>query len=275
MGIYDLSTIYMCRDEYTEMPEKMRLFYESLRRPNQKTNTTSSTHPGQLSFNSFKKSSDSMSYSKQIKLKKEISVEDQMKYDLTDFTNKLNDSNYDKLFDHCITQKYITTNDTDTTKILFVNMMIEVLISKVKVDSKFVKLYARLSNDLCKLLTSGSCNFKTKLLKVCNETFMAYVSNSNNKKMEMNSFIAYLSELFMIDTLTEKTMSQCYKSLSQNRTPTNTEMMIKMLQIIYRKLSATAQTSIQNQFEQGVKEGRYSFREQTLLQELMSCDSVK
>lgn len=273
MGIHDLSTIYMCRDEYTEMPEKMRLFYESLRRPNQKTSGASSTHSSQPSFNNFRKIADGMSYSKQIKQKKEISVEDQIKYDLTDFTNKLNDSNYDKLFDQYVTQKYTTTNDEDTTKMLFVNMMIEVLISKVKVDSKFVKLYARLSNDLCKFLTS--INFKTKLLKVCNETFMAYVTNSNNKKMEMNSFVAFLSELFMIDVLTEKTMSQCYKNLIQNRTPTNTEMMIKMLQIIYHKLSATAQTSIQNQFEQGVKEGRYSFREQTLLQELMSCDSAK
>jgi len=273
MGIYDLSTIYMCRDEYTEMPEKMRLFYESLRRPNQKTSNTMSA--SQSSFNFFKKTADGMSYSKQIKQKKEISVEDQMKYDLTDFTNKLNDSNYDKLFDQFVTQKYNTTNDTDITKILFANIMIEVLISKVKVDSKFVKLYARLSNDLCKLFSSSSCNFKTKLLKVCNETFMAYVNNSNNKKMEMNSFVAYLSELFMIDTLTEKTMSQCYKSLVQNSTPTNTDMMIKMLQIIYHKLSATAQTHIQNQFEQSAKEGRYSFREQTLLQELMSCDSTK
>jgi hypothetical protein len=245
MGIYKISEIRKFKSQYTELPDKIKLYLEKPK-----------TKPWQKKTN-------------WVLDKKNASDEDKFANHVRELLNKITDDNYYIIIPMI---KAISVNDKKELE-LFINILLETVVRA----EQYAHVYAKLCNDLSKAQISVKSDneeftFRKLLLLSCKNLFIKNITQQNIKKIDATAFSAFLGELYNNQLISTTVIMGCFDQLILSTCLNKIEMLLVLFHHTTKPL-IVQDSKKHNELVSKIKtlstSSSLNMREQILLEEIL------
>lgn len=197
MGTYNINDIKSLKNNYTDLPEKIRIYLEKSKLKNRQRKPISI-------------------------LDKVCSDDEKFSNHIRSLLNKVNIDNYYTI---------IPKIKINTQKEL--EIFVQILLEKVIVEEQYAEVYAKLSyslaqEDIIIKMENNIITFRKLLLLYCRKAFIKFTEQQNVKRTEAIAFVSFLGELFNKGMLSLVVTLGCFDELIKKCNPICVDMIVAL-----------------------------------------------